>query len=77
MYLNITNRNTQLLNTCTGMVVESKKTPGLFALRNQTNDTWILTTKSGNTRPIAPNEVAPLLVGNQIAFGNGTNAIIK
>lgn len=77
IYQYITNRNTQLLNTCTGMVVESKKTPGLFALRNQTNDTWILTTKSGNTRPIAPNEVAPLLVGNQIAFGNGTNAIIK
>lgn len=59
------------------MIVESKKTPGLFALSNQTADTWILTTKSGKTRSIAPNEFAPLLVGNQIAFGNGTNVTIR
>lgn len=77
IYQYITNKNKPLLNKETGMIVESKKTPGLFALSNQTADTWILTTKSGNTRPIAPNEFAPLLVGNQIAFGNGTNVTIR
>ena len=33
-------------------------------------------TKSVKTRSIAPNEAAPLLVGNKISFGNGTDAII-
>ena len=76
IYQYITNQNKSLLGTCTGIVVESKKTTGLFGLRNLTEDVWMLTTKSGKTRSIAPNEVAPLLVGNKISFGNGTDAII-
>ena len=72
----ITNNSKPLLNTCTGIIVESKKTPGLFGLKNQTQDTWLLTTKSGKTRPIAPGEAAPLLIGNEIAFGNGSKATI-
>ena len=73
----ITDKNKIEFNTCTGVVVESKKTPGLFGLTNKTTDTWILTTKSGKIRSISPNEVVPLLIGNQISFGNGTNAIIR
>lgn len=76
IYQYITNQNDQKLNICSATIVESKKTQGLFGMRNETNDTWILTTKSGKTRPIAPNEAAPLLVGNIISFGNGTEAII-
>lgn len=34
----------------------------------------MLTTKSGKTRPIAPGEAVPLLIGNLISFGNGTEA---
>lgn len=76
IYQYITNSKKQLLNTCTGEIVESKKTSGLFGLKNKTQDTWILTTKGGNTRPIASEEVAPLLIGNEIAFGNGDSAQI-
>lgn len=66
----------QDLYNCIGLVVESKKTPGLFGLRNLTHNTWMLTTKKGITRSIAPGEVAPLLVGNLISLGN-ENVIIK
>ena len=76
IYQYITNQSKALLSTCTSVVVESKKTAGLFGLKNLTEDTWMLITKSGKTRPIAPNEAAPLLVGNKISFGNGTDAII-
>lgn len=76
VYQYITNRAEQKLNTCTGIAVESKKTPGLFGLKNQTNDTWMLTTKNGKTRPIAPGEAVPLLIGNLISFGNGTEACV-
>lgn len=76
VYQYITNRTEQKLNVCTGIVVESKKTPGLFGLKNKTKETWVLTTKSGKPRPIAPDEAVPLLVGNTISFGNGTEATI-
>ena len=76
IYQYVTNASKPLLNTCTGMVVESKKRPGVYGLRNLTGDTWMLTTKSGTARPIAPQEVAPLLVGNTLSFGNGTEATI-
>lgn len=76
IYQYITNQSNPLLNTPTGVVVESKKTPGLFGVRNLTADTWMLTTKSGATRPIVPNEVAPLLIGNTLSFGNGTTVSI-
>lgn len=76
IYQYVTNQNKQTLNLCTGIIMESVKTPGLFGLKNQTTDMWMLTTKSGKNRTIATGEVAPLLVGNMISFGNGTNAII-
>lgn len=76
IYQYITNQSKQLLNTCVAVVMESKKTPGLFGLKNQTQDTWMLTTKNGKTRPIAPGESAPLLLGNKISFGNGTESTI-
>ena len=76
IYQYITDSNKPKLRTCTAQVVESKKTPGLFGLRNLTTDTWMLTTKSGATRPIAPQQAAPLLMGNTISFGNGTEAKI-
>ena len=76
IYQYITNQNKALLGTCTGNIVESKKTAGLFGLKNLTEDTWLLITKSGKTRSIAPNETVPLLVGNKISFGNGTEAMI-
>lgn len=76
VYQYITNSYKQLLNTCTGIIVESKKTSGLFGLRNLTQETWILTMKNGKTRPIEPGETVPLLIGNEIAFGNGSKATI-
>ena len=74
IYQNVTNLNEPLLRTCTGVVVEGKKTPGLLGVQNLTSDTWVLTTKSGKTRPIEPQKVVPLLIGNTISFGNGTTA---
>lgn len=76
IYQYITNNAQSKLRTCTAQVVESKKTLGLFGLRNLTTDTWMLTTKSGATRQILPQQAAPLLVGNTISFGNGTVAKI-
>ena len=76
LYQYMTNKSKPLLRTVTGVIVESKKNPGLLGLRNLTEDVWILTTKSGNTRQIAPRTSAPLLVGNSISFANGTEAII-
>lgn len=76
VYQYITNHNELKLNNITGICVESQKTPGLFGLRNLTSDTWLLTTKSGKTRPISQDEVAPLLTGNTLSFGNGTDAHI-
>lgn len=76
IYQYITDSNKPKLRTCTAQVVESKKTPGLFGLRNLTTGTWMLTTKSGATRPIAPQQAAPLLIGNTLSFGNGTEAKI-
>ena len=76
IYQYITKQNAQSLNTNTGVIVESHKTPGLFGLRNLTNDTWILTTKGGKTRLIKNQEVVPLLIGNSIFCGNGTEITI-
>ena len=76
IYQYITDQKAQKLNHVSAVCVESQKTPGLFGLRNQTEDIWMLTTKSGKTRPIAPGEVAPLLTGNTLSFGNGTDAQI-
>lgn len=72
----MTDNGAPTLYTCTGVIVESKKTVGILGLENKTTSTWILTTKSGNSRPIAPNETAPLLVGNTLSFGNGKIATI-
>lgn len=65
--------NSQLSMKKSGIIVESKKNPGVFALRNLTTDTWTLTKKDASSRLVAPNEVAPLLVGNIISFGNGNS----
>lgn len=76
IYQYVTNEQKLLINTPTAIVVESKKTPGLFGLKNLTKEVWTLTTKSGATRLINPGEAAPLLVGNLISFGFGNTANI-
>lgn len=76
IYQYITDSSKQKLYVCTGEIVESKKAPGLFGLKNLTQNVWMLTTKNKNNRPIAPGEVVPLLIGNEIAFGNGSSAKI-
>lgn len=77
IYEYLTSKDSENFDLITGEVVESKKTPGLFGLRNKTNNTWILTTKSGDTRNIEPDSTCPLLAGNKINFGNGTTVEIK
>ena len=54
-----------------GVVIESRKHPGVFGLRNDTNDTWMLILKDKSQRPIEPGKPAPLLRGNIISFSNG------
>jgi len=71
IYEYITNNHSENYKQQTGIVVESNKTPGLFAIRNQTNDTWILRLRDGSSRPVKPDEPAPLIVGYTISFGNG------
>ncbi|MDR0560552.1 MAG: protein kinase [Prevotellaceae bacterium] len=77
IFENIINLNSENYNQISGEFVESKKTSGLFALRNLTNDTWILTKKDGSKQPVKNGEPAPLLIGNKIEFGNGNFAEIK
>jgi len=64
-------------NVKTGEIVESRRTPGLFGLKNLTRDVWQLILKDGTSRPIEPDKSAPLLNGNKVNFGNGTTAIIE
>lgn len=59
-----------------GIIVESVKRPGIFGLKNQSKNNWVLTTKSGENKNIEPDGTCPLLVGNIINFGNGTVAKI-
>lgn len=54
-----------------GIVIESRKNPGIFGLKNITKDTWTLTLKDGSQRTVAPEKPAPLLLGNKINFGKG------
>lgn len=56
-----------------GVVIESSKHPGIFGLRNETNNTWMLTLKDKSQRPVEPQKPAPLLTGNIISFGNGSS----
>ncbi|HLU51370.1 MAG TPA: protein kinase [Flavobacteriaceae bacterium] len=74
---NITDQKSEDINRQTGLIVESAKTPGLFGLRNLSDGNWILTTKNGENRTIEPKATCPLLVGNQINFGNGSHATIS
>ena len=76
VYEYVTHKNSENFLLRTGLVVESKKTPGLFALRNLTKDVWSLSKKDGTIQVVNPNEVAPLLIGNKINFGNGSSANI-
>jgi DNA-binding helix-hairpin-helix protein with protein kinase domain len=72
VYEYVTKQNSEEWNKKTGEIIESPKTPGLFGLKNLTNDVWQLILKDGSTRPIEPSKAAPLLNGNSINFGNGT-----
>jgi serine/threonine protein kinase len=74
---NITSENSEIWTKQTGLIVESKKTAGLFGLKNQTGDVWQLILKNGTTRPVKPGEAAVLLNGNRINFGNGAQIEIK
>lgn len=58
-------------NNHMGKVIESSKYPGIFGLRNETNNTWLITLKNDSQRPVEPGKPAPLLEGNIISFGNG------
>lgn len=65
-----------ILSETAGIVIESSKHPGVFGLKNLTNNTWMLTLKDGTQRTIAPDKPAPLLIGNKINFGNGISGEI-
>ena len=60
-----------------GQITENKKYKGVLGLKNLSADTWVLTTKDGTQRSISPQDVAPLLLGNQINFGAATVGNIK
>lgn len=73
----VINNNSENYSQITGEFVESKKTPGLFALRNLTAENWVLKKKDNTSTMVKNGELAPLLVGNTIEFGNGNSALIK
>ena len=63
--------STNGLDNIIGEVIESRKHPGIFGMKNLTEDTWILTMKDGTQRTVEPGKPVPLLLGNQINFGKG------
>jgi DNA-binding helix-hairpin-helix protein with protein kinase domain len=77
VYEYVSRQDSENWNVKTGEIVESRRTPGLFGLKNLTCDVWQLTKRDGTTQPIATDQFAPLLNGNQVNFGNGTTAKIE
>jgi len=60
-----------------GEVVQNKKNPSLWGIKNLTGDTWQETTPDNNTKCIYNNGAVRALSGIQVSFGNGVIAEIK
>ena len=64
--------------TVTGQVVRNKKTPGIWALRNLSDQTWQATAADGGGRQtVAKDAVAPIAPGVGIAFGKANGRIVR
>jgi len=57
--------------------LKARKRLDFFALRNLTNDIWVLAKKDATMQAVKNGEPAPLLVGNKIEFGNSNFAEVK
>jgi len=60
-----------------GEVVQNKKNPNLWGIKNLTNDTWQEIAPDGNTRSVDNNGAVRALSGIKVSFGNGITAEIK
>jgi serine/threonine protein kinase len=60
-----------------GEVVQNKKNPSLWGIKNLTDDTWQETTPDGNTKTVDKNGAVRALKGIKVSFGSGVTAEIK
>lgn len=58
------------------VIVPNPKNPNLYGLRNLTDKTWAVTAPNGETRYVAPSEVAPLVKGLVVSVYDGKLSFI-
>jgi serine/threonine protein kinase len=64
-----TTRDSDDVFAVTGQVIRNKSNPGLWGIRNLTNDTWMAQYPDGNVKTIVKDGVVPVLRGMRIDFG--------
>jgi len=60
----------------TGDVIQNKNNPGLWGIKNNSEDTWMLKMSDGAMKQIPPGSVIPIAEGAEITFTN-VSGIIK
>ena len=60
-----------------GMVIINKANQSLWGLKNLSKQSWIVQYSSGDQKVIAQGEVALILKGTKVFFGNEYNGIIE
>ncbi len=58
-----------------GEVLENPRSPGVFGLKNLSQDAWTLTKPDGAVLDVPPGRAAPIIDGNRINFGLVTGEI--
>jgi serine/threonine protein kinase len=59
-----------------GEVVQNKKNPSLWGIKNLTDKIWQVTTQDGNMKSIIEERVVPVFTGIKVSFGRGITAEI-
>ena len=63
--------------TAVGRVVENKKVPGVFGIKNLSGDAWSVSYSNGTTKDVPPGGGAPISDGMVLSFGTGANNFNK
>ncbi len=63
--------------TVAGEVIQNKKNPSLWGIRNLTSDVWLATLPDGRQLSVKTNEVIPVFKDIEIIFSGGTKAKIE
>jgi serine/threonine protein kinase len=63
--------------TETGEVIQNKNNPGIWGIRNISEDTWLMKMPDGETKQIPPGAVVPIADNVEVTFTNVTGKIQK